>query len=47
MKNYRSDVIDIFFDKGVFVEGKPIVPTLFDFVEKVDGIIIDIEQLNI
>ena len=47
IKNYRSDVIDIFFDKGVFVEGKPIVPTLFEFVENVYGIIVSTETVNI
>lgn len=46
-KNYRSDVFDIFFDKGLPVEGKPVIPTLHQFVEMVTGYIETIEGLNI
>jgi hypothetical protein len=47
IKDYRSDTIDIYFNEGLIVRGKPVTPTLHKFVEEVSGIIVSIEQLNI
>ena len=45
IKNYRSRTVDIFFDQGLPVESKPIIPTLHEFVEMVLGILDSAERL--
>jgi hypothetical protein len=47
IKNYSKDTFDIFFDEGLPVQSKPIIPTLHQFVEMVAGIIESIEALGI